>query len=83
MEFTMVLSEATRRQSRRDGLRYASNLTDAEWALIEPFMPAARRAVVEAILYLASTGCQWRQLPREFPPYFHRSGLFRKRPVSP
>jgi putative transposase len=79
MEFTMVWTEATRRQYRRDGLRYASNLTDAEWTLIEPFMPAARRigrprttclrAVVEAILYLASTGCQWRQLPKEFPPY--------------
>jgi hypothetical protein len=75
MEVTMVWTEATRRQDRRDGLRYASNLTDAEWALIEPFMPAARRigrprmtclrAVVEAILYLASTGCQWRQLPQE------------------
>jgi hypothetical protein len=72
MEVTMVWTEATRRQYRRDGLRYASHLTDAEWALIEPFMPAARRigrprttclrAVVEAILYLASTGCQWRQL---------------------
>ena len=43
MEVTMVWTEATRRQYRRDGLRYASNLTDAEWALIEPFMPAARR----------------------------------------
>src|ERR671913_2164531 len=79
MEVTMVWTKATRRQYRRDGLRYASNLTDAEWALIEPFMPAARRigrprmtclrAVVNVILYLASTGCQWRQLPKEFPPY--------------
>jgi putative transposase len=42
MEFTMVWTEATRQQYRRDGLRYASNLTDAEWAVIEPFMPAAR-----------------------------------------
>jgi transposase len=86
MEVTMVWTEATRRQYRRDGLRYASNLTDAEWALIEPFMPAARRigrprmtclrAVVEAILYLASTGCQWRQLPKEFPPYSTVQGYF-------
>jgi transposase len=86
MEFTMVWTEATRRQYRRDGLRYASNLTDAEWALIEPFMPAARRvgrprmtclrAVVNAILYLASTGCQWRQLPKEFPPYSTVQGYF-------
>src|ERR687898_17730 len=78
--------EATRRQYRRGGLRYASNLTDAEWALIEPFMPAARRvgrprmtclrALVEAILYLASTGCQWRQLPKEFPPYSTVQGYF-------
>ncbi len=82
----MVWTEATRRQYRRDGLRYTSNLTDAEWALIEPFMPAARRigrprttclrAVVEAILYLASTGCQWRQLPKEFPPYSTVQGYF-------
>jgi transposase len=86
MEVTMVWTEATRQQYRRDGLRYASNLTDAEWALIEPFMPAARRigrpritclrAVVEAILYLASTGCQWRQLPKEFPPYSTVQGYF-------
>jgi len=39
----MPWTEATRRPYRRDGLRYASNLTDAERALIEPFMPAARR----------------------------------------
>jgi putative transposase len=60
-------------------MRYPSDLRDAEWALIAPFMPAAKRigrprttdlrAVVDAILYMASTGCQWRQLPKEFPPY--------------
>jgi transposase len=75
----MPWTEITRRQYRRDGLRYASDVTDAEWALVRPFMPAARRlgrpratdlrAVVNAILYMASTGCQWRQLPKEFPPY--------------
>jgi transposase len=86
MEFTMSWTEATRRQYRRDGLRYASDLTDAEWALIAPFMPAARRLgrprtrclreVVNALLYLASTGCQWRQLPKEFPPYSTVQGYF-------
>jgi transposase len=86
MEDTMPWTEATRRQYRRDGLRYASDLTDAEWALVAPFMPAARRigrprvtclrAVVNAILYLASTGCQWRQLPKEFPPYSTVQGYF-------
>ena len=71
--------EITRRQYRRDGLRYASDTTDAEWAEIEPFMPAAAergrprttvlRAVVDAIFYIAQTGCQWRLLPKDFPPY--------------
>lgn len=74
----MAWTEITRRSYRRDGLRYASNLADEEWHLIEPLTPPARRGrprerdlrkVVDAILYIASTGCQWRQLPREFPPY--------------
>lgn len=91
----MAWTETTRRHYRRDGLRYASDLTDAEWALIAPFMPSRARTgrprttnlrkVVEAILYLASTGCQWRQLPKEFPRYatvqgysyqWSRSGLW-------
>ena len=75
----MVWTEITRRQYVRDGLRYASDMTEAEWALIEPFMPSAGpigrprtvelRSVVNAILYMASTGCQWRQMPKDFPPY--------------
>lgn len=66
----MAWTETTRRQYRREGLRYASDMTDAEWALIEPLMPSASaigrprrtslRRGVEAILYMASTGCQWR-----------------------
>jgi len=76
---TMAWTEITRRKYRRDGLRYASHLADAEWALIEPLLrpasPLGRphetdlRSVVNAILYMASIGCQWRQLPKEFPPY--------------
>src|SRR5271165_5431959 len=56
---------------------YDTDLTDAAWALIAPMLPAARpggrprkiniRAVLNAILYLLRTGCQWRLLPREFP----------------
>jgi putative transposase len=86
MEFTMTWTEITRRQYRREGLRYASHMTDAEWALIEAFMPEPLpigrpretdlRAVVNAILYMASTGCQWRQIPREFPPYSTVQGYF-------
>lgn len=75
----MAWTEITREHYRRDGLRYASDLTDAEWALIAPLLPAPRRlgrprtadlrAVVNALLYMASSGCQWRQLPKDFPPY--------------
>lgn len=82
----MAWTETTRRQYRREGLRYASDLTDAEWALIEPLIPppASRgrprevslRRVVEAILYMASTGCQWRQIPREFAPPSTVQGYF-------
>jgi putative transposase len=82
----MAWTETTRPQYRRAGLRYASDLTEAEWALIEPLMPAASpvgrprrtklRSVVEAILYMASTGCQWRQIPREFPPFTTVQGYF-------
>ena len=82
----MAWTEITRRKYRRDGLRYASDLTDAEWALIEPLLPPASplgrpretdlRSVMNAILYIGSTGCQWRQLPKEFPPYSTVQGYF-------
>jgi transposase len=82
----MAWTETTRRHYQRDGLRYASDLTDAEWTLIAPFLPAASkvgrprktslRSVVEAILYMASTGCQWRAIPKDFPPYSTVQGYF-------
>src|SRR5215210_1367070 len=56
---------------------YATDLTDAQWALVEPCLPGpawtgrrrtlALREVVNALLYLLRTGCQWRLLPHEFP----------------
>jgi hypothetical protein len=68
-------TEITRRKYERAGQRYASNLTDAEWALIEPHMPAVKRlgrpretelrSVLDAILYIARSGCQWRMLPKD------------------
>ena len=71
-------TEITRRQYERSGLRYASDLTDEEWNLIMPKLPPAKRLgrarptdlreVLNAILYMARTGCQWRMLPKEFPP---------------
>jgi transposase len=82
----MTWTEITRGKYRRDGLRYASHLTDAKWALIEPLFPPPSplgrpretdmRWVLNAILYMASTGCQWRQLPKEFPPYSTVHGYF-------
>src|SRR5476651_622484 len=73
----MSWTEITRQQYRRDGLRYASDTTDAEWKLIETLMPAPSRrgrprevilrVVVDAILYIAATGCQWRAIPKGFP----------------
>ena len=84
----MSWTEITRLQYRRDQLRFASNTTEAEWALLEPLMPAPAgigrprtadlRAVLDAILYILATGCQWRALPSDFPPrstvqrYFYR-----------
>src|SRR5260370_42362501 len=71
-------TEITRRKYEREGRRYASDVTDAEWALIEPHMPAAKplgrprdtelRDVVDATLYSAGTGCQWRLPPADTPP---------------
>jgi transposase len=71
-------TEITRPQYRRKGLRYSSDTMDEEWAVICPHLPARRRlgrprttdlrAVVNAMLYISTTGCQWRQLPRDFPP---------------
>ena len=82
----MAWTEITRPHYVREGLRYASDLTDAEWRLIEPLMPPPSpigrprttelRAVVNAILYMASTGCQWRLLPKDFPPYSTVQGYF-------
>src|ERR1700722_1300261 len=79
-------TEITRPKYEREGQRYASDVTDAEWALIEPHMPAAKplgrprdtelRAVLDAILYIARTGCQWRMLPKDFPPFTTVQGYF-------
>ena len=82
----MAWTEITRVHYQRIGLGYASDLTDGEWLLIEPFMPrksvvgrprtTKMRRVVDALLYIASTGCQWRSIPKEFPPYTTVQGYF-------
>ena len=70
-------TEITRSDYERRGGRYASDLSDREWALLAPFMPARKktgrprtmemRDVMDAILYMASTGCNWAMLPNDFP----------------
>ena len=65
-------SDKNRKNYERKGLRYPSDLTDDEFKLIEPFLPpersVCRRALVDGLFYVLTTGCQWRQLPKDFPP---------------
>ena len=75
----MAWTEITRPQYQRDHLRYASDTTDEEWKVIAPHLPPPAdcgrtretdlREVVNSIFYIAQTGCQWRLLPKDFPPY--------------
>lgn len=76
-------TKANRGKYHRDGLRYPSDLTDSEWALVEPLIPPAKRGgrkrevdvreVLNGLLYVLSTGCQWRAVPKDLPP---KSTLF-------
>jgi transposase len=70
----------------RSQLRYPSDLTDEEWALVEPMIPLAKRGggkrtvvmreVVNGVMYILSTGCQWRALPKDLPPRSTVHGYF-------
>ena len=67
----------------RSRLRYPSDLTDDEWGLVEPLIPPGKRGgdkrtvimreVVNGLMYILSTGCQWRAIPKDLPP---RSTLY-------
>ncbi len=62
----------------RKSLRYPSDLTDEEWALVAPLIPPAKRGgnkrivnireVVNGLMYVLATGCQWRAIPKDLPP---------------
>ena len=62
----------------RSKLRYPSDLTDDEWLLVEPLIPPGKtgggkrtvimREVVNGLMYILSTGCQWRAIPKDLPP---------------
>ena len=91
----MTWTGIARREHSREGLRYPSDMTDREWLLTAPFIPSAKsggrprttdmREVVNALLYIAASGCSWRLLPKCFAPvstvrrYFYAwrdTGLF-------
>jgi transposase len=82
LEVPMWTAE-NRPRYNRDKLRYPSDLTDEEWALVEPLIPPGKRGggkrtvvmrnVMNGIMYILSTGCQWRAIPKDLPP---RSTLF-------
>ena len=67
-----------RRAADRRGLRYPSDLTDDEWAIVAPMIPPGRhggrkrsvnvREVLNGIFYVLWTGCQWKALPKDLPP---------------
>jgi transposase len=62
-----VWTDENRAKYNRDHLRYPSDLTDDEWAYVEPLM-TDMRAVMNGVMYMLSTGCQWRYIPKDFPP---------------
>ena len=72
-----------RARYQRNHLRYPSDVTEEEWQLVAPLVPPAKRGgrkrtvdireVLNAVMYILSSGCQWRALPKELPP---RSTVF-------
>jgi transposase len=71
-------TDTTRKKHARKGLRYSSDLTDAEWAVLEPVLPSPSRLgrprrwtlrdIMNGIFYVLRTGSPWRMLPKDFPP---------------
>jgi len=82
----MAWTGIARQEHSRKGLRYSSDMTDREWELAAPFIPPAKRGgrrrttdmreVVNALLYIAASGCAWRLLPKCFPSGFYGPALF-------
>ncbi len=75
----MAWDETTREEHDRKSERYETDLTDEEWLLVEPLLPAPAklgrrrttdlRETFNAIQYMLATGCQWRAIPKCFPPF--------------
>src|SRR5260370_31613886 len=79
-----------REQHNRKTSRFQSDLTDKEWRVIEPYLPAAKRAdqprawpmrkIINGIFYEMRSGCTWRELANDFPPWstiYHWFAMFR------
>jgi transposase len=86
MEEAPMWTAQNRSQYARKGLRYPSDVTDAEWDLARPFLvsrkhkgspsPERVREILNGVLYVLSTGCQWRALPKDLPPRSTVHGWF-------
>jgi transposase len=71
-------STRTRPRYDRSKLRYPSDMTDEEWSYVEPLIPPGKhggrkrsvnlREIVNGVMYILSTGCQWAFLPKDLPP---------------
>ena len=71
-------TDITRAKHARMGQRYSSDLTDAEWMVLEPLLPPrsklgrppkwSRRSILDGVLYVLRSGLPWRMLPRDLPP---------------
>jgi transposase len=81
-------TDENRARYDRSKLRYPSDLMDQEWSLIEPLIPPAKRGgnrrtvvvrdVVDGVMYILSTGCQWSALPKDLPPRSTVNDYFRR-----
>jgi transposase len=81
-------TDENRARYDRSKLRYPSDLTDEEWSLIEPLIPPAKRGgnkrtiverdVIDGLMYILSTGCQWSALPKDLPPRSTVNDYFRR-----
>jgi transposase len=81
-------TDENRARYDRSKLRYPSDLNDQEWSLIEPLIPPAKpggnrrtvivRDVVDGVMYILSTGCQWSALPKDLPPRSTVNDYFRR-----
>jgi putative transposase len=73
-------------------MKYPSDLTQKQWQIVKEILPKdgrgahfqkhSKRKLINAVLYLVKTGCQWRQLPHDFPPFTTVSSFYRRATTS-